>query len=181
LSQAIQKTATTVITYYYRPVLSTLQANRQIAEFFFLFFIVFITIKQMRILAIDYGSKRTGLAICDPSETICSPLAVLDSTKNLTARIIEFIKTENAEAVVIGLPLNMDDTEGPQVKSVRKFADELSKSIDIPIHFQDERLTTFAADEKLDMTDLSAGRKKQWRDAIAAADILLAFIESSSC
>jgi putative Holliday junction resolvase len=75
----------------------------------------------------------------------------------------------------------MDDTEGPQVKSVRKFADELSKSIDIPIHFQDERLTTFAADEKLDMTDLSAGRKKQWRDAIAAADILLAFIESSSC
>jgi putative Holliday junction resolvase len=134
----------------------------------------------MKILAIDYGSRRTGLAVCDPSQTICSPLAVLDSTRDLIAQITEFIKTENAEAVVIGLPLNMDDSEGPQAKSVRAFAADLAKSIEIQIHLQDERLTSFAADEKLDMTDLSPAQKKQRRDAVAAADILQSFLDSLS-
>ncbi len=134
----------------------------------------------MKILAIDYGSRRTGLAVCDPSQTICSPLAVLDSTRDLIAQITEFIKTENAEAVVIGLPLNMDDSEGSQAKSVRAFAADLAKSIEIQIHFQDERLTSFAADEKLDMTDLSPAQKKQRRDAVAAADILQTFLDSLS-
>ncbi len=135
----------------------------------------------MKFLAIDYGSRRTGLAVCDPSQTICSPLAVLDSTRDLIAQITEFIKTENAEAVVIGLPLNMDDSEGPQAKSVRAFAADLAKSIKIEIHFQDERLTSFAADKKLDMTDLSPAQKKQRRDAVAAADILQTFLDSLSC
>jgi putative Holliday junction resolvase len=134
----------------------------------------------MKFLAIDYGSRRTGLAVCDPSQTICSPLAVLDSTRDLIAQITEFIKTENAEAVVIGLPLNMDDSEGPQAKSVRAFAADLAKSIEIQIHFQDERLTSFVADEKLDMTDLSPAQKKQRRDAVAAADILQSFLDSLS-
>jgi putative Holliday junction resolvase len=134
----------------------------------------------MKYLAIDYGSRRTGLAVCDPSQTICSPLAVLDSTRDLIAQITEFIKTENAEAVVIGLPLNMDDSEGPQAKSVRAFAADLAKSIEIQIHFQDERLTSFVADEKLDMTDLSPAQKKQRRDAVAAADILQSFLDSLS-
>ena len=134
----------------------------------------------MKYLAIDYGSRRTGLAVCDPSQTICSPLAVLDSTRDLIAQITEFIKTENAEAVVIGLPLNMDDSEGPQAKSVRAFAADLAKSIEIQIHFQDERLTSFVADEKLDMTDLSPAQKKQRRDAVAAADILQTFLDSLS-
>ncbi len=134
----------------------------------------------MKFLAIDYGSRRTGLAVCDPSQTICSPLAVLDSTRDLIAQITEFIKTENAEAVVIGLPLNMDDSEGPQAKSVRAFAADLAKSIKIEIHFQDERLTSFAAGEKLDMTDLSPAQKKQRRDAVAAADILQTFLDSLS-
>ena len=134
----------------------------------------------MKYLAIDYGSRRTGLAVCDPSQTICSPLAVLDSTRDLIAQITEFIKTENAEAVVIGLPLNMDDSEGSQAKSVRQFAEKLKAAIDIQIHFQDERLTSFAADEKLDMTDLSPAQKKQRRDAVAAADILQSFLDSLS-
>ena len=134
----------------------------------------------MKFLAIDYGSRRTGLAVCDPSQTICSPLAVLDSTRDLITQLTEFIKTENAEAVVIGLPLNMDDSEGPQAKSVRAFAADLAKSIEIQIHLQDERLTSFAADEKLDMTDLSPAQKKQRRDAVAAADILQTFLDSLS-
>ena len=132
----------------------------------------------MKYLAIDYGLKRTGLAVCDPSQTICSPLAVLDSTKDIINKISKIIDTENIEAVVIGLPLNMDDTEGPQAKTVRGFAEKLRSAIDVPLHFQDERLSTFGADEKLNMTDLSAAEKKQRLDAVAAAQILQDFLDS---
>ncbi len=132
----------------------------------------------MKYLAIDYGLKRTGLAVCDPSQTICSPLAVLDSTKDIINKLADIIAGENIEAVVIGLPLNMDDTEGPQVKKVRDFADKLKAAISIPIHFQDERLSSFGADEKLGMTDLSPAEKKRRRDAVAAADILQNFLDT---
>jgi putative Holliday junction resolvase len=132
----------------------------------------------MKYLSIDYGLKRTGLAVCDPSQTICSPLAVLDSTKDIISRLTEIIAEENVEAVVIGLPLNMDGTEGTQAKKVRQFTDKLKNAIDLPIHFQDERLTSFAADEKLDMTDLSIKRKKKLHDAVAAADILQNFLDN---
>jgi putative Holliday junction resolvase len=132
----------------------------------------------MKYLAIDYGFKRTGLAVCDPSQTICSPLAVIDSTKNLISRLAEIIVKENIEAVVIGLPLNMDDTEGPQAKVVRRFADKLKAAIEVPIHFQDERLSSFGVEEKLDMTGLSVAEKKERRDALAAADILESFLKN---
>ncbi len=132
----------------------------------------------MKILAIDYGLKRTGLAVCDPSQTICSPFGVLDSTKDIISRLTEIITEENIEAVVIGLPLNMDDTEGPQAKIVRDFADKLKAAIALPIHFQDERLTSFGADEKLNMADLSPAEKKHRRDAVAAAEILQNFLDT---
>lgn len=133
----------------------------------------------MKYLAIDYGLKRTGLAVCDPSQTICSPLTVLDSTRNVISKLAEIIAEQNIEAVVVGLPLNMDGSEGPQAEKVRQFADKLKSEIDLPIHFQDERLTSFAADEKLDMADLSPAEKKQRRDAVAAADILQSFLDNN--
>ena len=133
----------------------------------------------MKYLAIDYGLKRTGLAVCDPSQTICSPLSVLDSTKDIISRLTEIITDENIEAIVIGLPLNMDGTEGPQAQTVRQFADKLKKVINLPIHFQDERLTSFGADEKLNMADLSIKRKKKIQDAVAAADILQSFLDEN--
>ncbi len=132
----------------------------------------------MKYLSIDYGLKRTGLAVCDPSQTICSPLAVIDSTKDIITRLTDIIAEEHIEAVVIGLPLNMDDSEGPQAELVRKFADKLKAAINVPIHFQDERLTSFGADEKLDMTDLSPAERKRRRDAVAAAEILQNFLNT---
>jgi putative Holliday junction resolvase len=103
----------------------------------------------MRYLAIDYGAKSTGLAICDPSETIVSPLAVFSNGKDLVAKIVEIVKNETVSALVFGLPLNMDGTVGEQAKIVRAFADKLKKTVAVPIYFQDERLSTFAAQEKL--------------------------------
>jgi putative Holliday junction resolvase len=131
----------------------------------------------MRYLAIDYGTKRTGLAICDPAETIVSPLAVLEGQKELLKKIADVVKANGVEAVVLGLPLNMDDSEGPQAKLVLKFADQLKEHLDIPIHFQDERLSSFGAEDKLAPADFTRGKKRKRLDAIAAAEILEAFLE----
>jgi putative Holliday junction resolvase len=134
----------------------------------------------MRYLAIDYGDKRTGLAICDHAETIASPLAVIQGQKDLLKRIADVVETENVEAIVMGLPLNMDDSQGPQARLIFKFADQLKEHLSIPIHFQDERLSTFGAEEKLAAADFTRGKKKKRLDAIAAAEILEAFLEQKN-
>jgi len=131
----------------------------------------------MRYLAIDYGNKRTGLAICDPAETIASPLTVIEGQKDLLKKIAEIARSENVEAIVLGLPLNMDDSQGFQAKLVLQFADRLKKLIDIPIHLQDERLSSFAAEQKLASSEFTRKKKKKRLDAIAAAEILEAFLE----
>jgi len=132
----------------------------------------------MRYLAIDYGDKRTGLAICDPAETIASPLTVIHGQKELPKKIADIVETENVEAIVLGLPLNMDGSTGPQAELVFKFADRLKAHLDIPIHFQDERLSSFSAEEKLSRTEFTRKKKKKRLDAIAAAEILQAFLDN---
>lgn len=132
----------------------------------------------MRYLAIDYGSKHTGLAICDPAEIIVSPLAVIQGQRELIERIADVVETENVEAIVLGLPLNMDDSQGYQARLVLQFAERLKERFDIPIHLQDERLSTFGAEEKLASVELTKKSKKKRLDAIAAAEILDAFLEA---
>ena len=134
----------------------------------------------MRYLAIDFGNKRTGLAICDPSEKIVSPFAVIEGQKDLVKKIADTVKNENVEAVVLGLPLNMDDSKGPQVERVFRFAEQLKKHLQIPIHFQDERLSSFGAEGKLAPAELTRKKKKKWLDAVAAAEILEAFLEQKN-
>ena len=132
----------------------------------------------MRYLCIDYGQKRTGLAICDAGEMIASPLKVLMVAQSeLIAGIANIINREKVEAVVLGLPLNMDGTAGHQVRRVKKFAVQMKECIDIPIHFQDERLSSFDADGKLAGTELTRKKKKKRLDAIAAASILQSFLD----
>jgi len=134
----------------------------------------------MRYLAIDYGTKRTGLAICDPAETIASPLTVIQGQKELLKKIADVVKAENVEAIVLGLPLNMDDSEGFQTKLVLRFAEQLEQHLNVPIHFQDERLSSFSAEEKLASAEFTRGKRKKRIDAIAAAEILEAFLEQKT-
>jgi len=133
----------------------------------------------MRYLAIDYGDKRTGLAICDPQETVVSPLLVIEGQKNLIEKIADVIETENAQAIVIGLPLNMDGSAGPRAKLVQQFADKLKNRINVPIFLQDERLTSFAAEQQIAPAGLTRKKKKKRLDAIAAAQILDAFLKQN--
>lgn len=132
----------------------------------------------MRYLAVDYGDKQVGLAICDADETIASPLAVIHNEARLVKKIADVVRRENVEAVVVGLPLNMDGSEGPQAKLVLKFAAELKERLGIPIHLQDERLSSFSAAEKLTRADLTRRKRKKRIDAVAAAAILETFLEA---
>lgn len=131
----------------------------------------------MRYLAIDYGTKRTGLAICDRGQTIASPLGIIQGQKELLKKIAEVVENENVEAIVLGLPLNMDNSEGPQTKLVLKFAERLKQHLHIPVHLQDERLSSFGAEEKLASANFTRGKKRKRLDAVAAAEILEAFLE----
>jgi len=134
----------------------------------------------MRYLAIDYGTRRTGLAICDSDETIASPLAVIEGQKKLLRSIVEVVEAEKVDAVVLGLPLNMTGTESSQTKLVLKFAEQLKDHLHIPIHFQDERLSSFSAEEKLASTNFTRSKRRKRLDAVAAAEILEAFLEQKS-
>ncbi|UCF17800.1 MAG: Holliday junction resolvase RuvX, partial [Phycisphaerales bacterium] len=130
----------------------------------------------MRYLAIDYGAKRTGLAICDASETIASPLKAIHGQKGLLKQIAEVINAENVEAVVLGLPLNMDGSESDQTRLVLKFSEKVKEILRLPVFLQDERLSSFTAAERLAAANLTKGKMRQRLDAVAAAEILEAFL-----
>ncbi len=130
----------------------------------------------MRFLCIDLGDKRTGLAVCDDNETIASPVGVIESGKSLYDEITGAVERYQAQALVFGLPLNMDGSENERTVQTRRFAEEIKDKTNLPIFFQDERLSSFAAQKKLSQTGLTHKKKKDRIDAIAAADILREFI-----
>ncbi|MCE5340199.1 MAG: Holliday junction resolvase RuvX [Planctomycetaceae bacterium] len=131
----------------------------------------------MRFLCIDFGDKRTGLAICDGDEILASPLQVIEGQKTLHDEILKIAKENQVEGLVFGLPLNMDGSEGDRAVMTRKFAGAIKSRTTLPIYFQDERLSTYAAGDKLAQTGLTHKQKKNKIDAIAAAEILKNFIE----
>ena len=132
----------------------------------------------MRYLAVDHGEKRTGLAICDKAETMACPLKVVVGQGELIRQIIKVVDEECIETVVVGLPLNMDSTEGPRAKSVRCFGDRLQEAAQIPVIYYDERLSSFDAEKKLAGLDITRKKKKKHLDAVAAASILEAFLDN---
>lgn len=132
----------------------------------------------MRYLAIDHGQKRMGLALCDAGETVVSPLRVLEGGTDVIEQIQKAAAEYQAEALVVGLPYNMDGTEGPRAAEVRRFVEALKTATGLPVEFFDERLSSFEARGKLAGRDLTRKGKKKRIDAIAAADILQGFLEA---
>ncbi len=133
----------------------------------------------MRFLAIDLGDKRTGLAIGDDETNLASPLTVIEVARGdaLIDAIADSIKDHAPDAIVLGLPLNMDGTEGPQAKLVRAFGEQLHKYCGLEVHYHDERLTSFAADQQMAGSGRTHKQKKRLRDALAAAEILRDFLD----
>ena len=133
----------------------------------------------MRYLAIDVGARRTGLAVGDDGSGIVSPLHVIE-TKSVVERdrqVAVAVRDEEPDAIVLGLPLNMDGTDGPAAKAMRALAVAWAKRFGLPVHLHDERLSSAAADERMARTGLTYGQKKQRRDALAAAAILQRFLD----
>lgn len=132
----------------------------------------------MRYLAVDLGDRRTGLAIGDDELKMAQPVCVLEVSMGprLIDEILTSLRDQDAQALVIGLPLNMDGTAGGRVDITNTFVDQLRQKTDVPIHFQDERLTSSAAEEQLAGSGKTHKQKKKIRDALAATEILNDFL-----
>ncbi len=133
----------------------------------------------MRYLAIDLGDRRTGLAVGDDETGLVTPAATLPVAPGpaLVDAIVQMIGKHDADTLVLGLPLNADGSEGPRARGTRKFGISLQDATNVPLYYQDERLTTFAADQKLARTGRTHKQKKAARDAISAAEILGDFLQ----
>lgn len=131
--------------------------------------------KGKRLLGLDLGAKTIGLALSDAGLAIASPLRTLKRTKFTAdaAALKALIDEHDVGGLVLGLPVNMDGTEGPRCQSTRQFAANLLEKFDIPIAFQDERLSTAAVERVLiDEADMSRKRRGEVVDKMAAAYIL---------
>jgi putative Holliday junction resolvase len=132
-----------------------------------------------RILSLDVGDKRIGVAVSDPTGMLVTPLVTVQrkNMKSDVARLAALAAEQEAEMVVIGLPMNMDGTEGEQARKVRSFAKQLAFATKRPIEFHDERLSTFSAIENLVERGVKTGHNRDLVDMEAAAIILRAFLD----
>lgn len=135
----------------------------------------------MRVLAIDYGSKRIGLAVCDPLEVTVNPLAVIPNTgdrEQVLDAIVQVVQSEGVEEIVVGLPVNLDGSYGPAAHEAEEFARALADRVSVPIHCYDERLTSEEAEGILIRRNVPRARRRGMVDQVAAALILRSYLES---
>ena len=134
-----------------------------------------------RILGIDYGQRRIGLAISDPLNIIAKPMTFLDTKDDIDIinHLQKIIKDKKITKLVVGLPLNMKGKDSAQTKLTRDFADLLKSKINLPIYFQDERLSSITAKKILIQQDKSPSRNKGFIDEIAAAVFLQEYLDTN--
>lgn len=135
----------------------------------------------MKIMSIDYGDVRTGIAFCDKNESLAYPYSVIKENyqPKLIVKIVNIISLENPEKIVIGLPKNMDGTYGYRCEKCKSLGDELSKVIDLPIEYQDERLTTVMAHNALSANNIKGKKRKENIDAVSAVMILQSYLDKN--
>lgn len=132
----------------------------------------------MIILGVDLGHARTGLSVCDKNEMLASPLKVIHQRdpERLCNEIAEAAKDAGAELIAVGLPRNMDGTEGDSAKFAREMGGKLGGLSGLPVRFVDERGTTVTAHGYLNETNTRGKRRKAVVDAVAAVVILEDFL-----
>ncbi len=134
----------------------------------------------MKVLAIDFGTKRVGLAISDPSEklALALPLYEWQDDGNDAARLAGIAEEHGAEEIVVGLPINMDDTIGPSAERVLEFVEELKQFATVTVSTWDERLSSEEAQSRLRGIDLSRRKKRDHTNTVAAQVILESYLEA---
>jgi putative Holliday junction resolvase len=129
----------------------------------------------VKVVALDYGSARTGVAVSDPTGTLARPIAVIErvGTPAGLERLVELIASEGAEQVVVGMPLTLTGERGEQAVETEAFLDALRRAVDVPVEGFDERFTT-------DLAEQDPGSRNLPPDARAAAHLLTSYLEWSN-
>ena len=129
----------------------------------------------MKVVALDYGSARTGVAVSDPTGTLARPVGVIErvATEAGLERLVRLIASEGAERVVVGVPLTLRGERGEQAVETERFVDQLRRAIDVPVEGFDERFTT-------DLAEQDPGGPNLPPDARAAAHLLTSYLAWSS-
>ncbi len=133
----------------------------------------------MKWIAVDYGDSRTGLAGCDATELVCAPITpqIEEKSMNRAAQAVAAVAfREKSEGVVLGLPKNMDGTEGARATKSRRFAQRLADACGMPVVLWDERRTTVSAAAILAQNDTFGAKRKERLDSVSAAVILESFL-----
>jgi putative Holliday junction resolvase len=129
----------------------------------------------VKVVALDYGSARTGVAVSDPTGTLARPIAVIErvGTPSGLERLVELIASEGAERVVVGMPLTLSGDRGEQAVETEAFLDTLRRAVDVQVEFFDERFTT-------NLAERDPGSRNLPPDARAAAHLLTSYLEWSN-
>jgi putative transcription antitermination factor YqgF len=129
----------------------------------------------VKVVALDYGSARTGVAVSDPTGTLARPIGVIErvGTEGGLERLVRLIASEGAERVVVGVPLTLRGERGEQAVETERFVDQLRRAIDVPVEGFDERFTT-------DLAEQDPGSRNLPPDARAAAHLLTSYLAWSS-
>lgn len=133
----------------------------------------------MKIMAVDYGDARTGIAVCDRTEFLASPVGTIEERNfgRLVEKVAYMAVQYEVKEIVVGLPLNMNGSKGPRAEKAELFAKALSEISEIPVNMWDERSTTVQAANYLNETNTRGKKRKEIIDTVSAAIILEAYIE----
>ncbi len=134
----------------------------------------------MVMMSVDLGEARTGIAICDKMQILASPLCVISEKdrKKVLTEICELAEKHKVERIVVGLPKNMDGSEGESATKARAFAQKLHDVSNINVVLQDERCTTITAHDYLNATNVRGKKRKKIVDSVAATVILQDYLQS---
>lgn len=132
----------------------------------------------MKIMAVDYGDSRTGLATCDKGEVLATPLMIISEKDfdRCIEKTAEQAKLNRAERIVVGHPINMNGTLGPRSEKCRLFADKLRELVDVEVVMWDERSSTVSAINIMNENNVRGKKRKETLDAAAAAIILESYL-----
>ncbi len=128
----------------------------------------------MVIMSVDFGRARTGIAVCDPGEMLASPVTVINEkyVPSLVRKVAALAAERKAQLIVVGLPVNMDGSEGESAQNARRFAGDLQAACGIEVDMLDERCTTMEAHQFLNATNTRGKKRKAVVDAVSAVIIL---------
>ena len=137
----------------------------------------------MRILALDIGDKRIGVAISDPSGRVATPLTVLDTSRQSRrgSELSKLVEDYEVESILVGLPLTLEGVPGPQARHVQALTDKMARFLRVPVHYVDERLSSAEAAKRMREAGESERSMRGRLDMVAAAVFLQAYLDMQRC